>query len=54
MVSPRQLAELIGVHRRTIHRWRDWQFLPPADLIIGTTIRWKKDTIAQWMAEHRG
>jgi len=49
LLRDKQLAELLGVGRATIHAWRAAGNLPPP-LRIGGAVRWRRDEIEAWLA----
>lgn len=53
MLNSRQVAERLGISRRTFQSWRDLGWLPAPDLSRGRTRRWKVETIEKWAAGHR-
>lgn len=44
-----EVAEMLGVSRSTIWRWRKVGFLPTAYKINDRMIRWKEDDIKDWV-----
>ncbi len=53
MMSLNDLAEWLGVAKRTLQTWRSAGTLPEPDLAVGKTVRWRLGTIETWMAERR-
>lgn len=50
MIAPESFARFIGIGRRTFQTWRAAGKLPPPDLHMGKTLRWRRDTIDRWLA----
>lgn len=50
MLSMADIAVMMQVSTRTVRLWRSEGILPPADLEIGKTIRWSRETVASWLA----
>lgn len=56
VLSARDLAELLGVSRATIYRYRSEgkdHLLPPA-IMIGVQPRWRMSTVQSWLEEQEG
>ena len=49
LLSINDLAQLIGIAKRTVHTWRASGELPPPDLTLGKTVRWRATTINTWI-----
>lgn len=49
LLSLDDLAQLLGVAKRTLHHWRANGQLPDPDLVVGKTIRWWRSTITRWI-----
>ena len=47
--SKRQLAAYLGLSERTLSRLAARGDLPPADLTIGKSQRWTRETVAKWL-----
>ncbi|MBI3837842.1 MAG: helix-turn-helix domain-containing protein [Planctomycetia bacterium] len=48
LLSVELVAKLLGVSKRTIHRWNSSQMIPRAVGLAGTT-RWRRDEIEAWL-----
>lgn len=53
LLSPEAFARLLGIRRRTFQTWRAAGRLPPPDLCIGKTLRWRRETIDAWIDQQR-
>ncbi len=49
MLTPAEFARLLNISRRTFQTWRAAGKLPSPDLQIGKVIRWKTETINEWI-----
>lgn len=49
MVKIEQIADMLGVCTKTVYRMRDRGDLPPPDFCRGRLLRWKPETITNWM-----
>ena len=49
MLTIAQVAELVGVERRTIDQYRQRGTIPPPDGTLGRTPWWHRATIEEWM-----
>ncbi|MCR9201335.1 MAG: helix-turn-helix domain-containing protein [Planctomycetaceae bacterium] len=49
ILTGQQLADLLGVHRRTLSKWRQDGTLPPANK-LGRAWVWHRDAIEAWIA----
>lgn len=49
MLSLKDVAQLLGIAKRTVHTWRASGELPKPDLKIGKTVRWRRSTIDKWI-----
>lgn len=49
LVSPEAFAAFLSIGRRTFQTWRAVGKLPPPDLALGKTIRWRRATIDAWL-----
>jgi len=43
------IADYLHVGKRTIQSWRASGMLPDPDLSIGSTLRWRRETIDAWL-----
>lgn len=50
MLSLDDVAQLLGIAKRTLHTWRASGELPKPDLKIGKTVRWRRTTIENWIS----
>lgn len=50
LLSPKEVATLLNISRRTFQTWRAAGRLPDPDLRIGKVIRWRAESIDAWMA----
>ncbi len=50
MVTPGDVARLMGVSKRQVFHWRAAGLIPPYDFAIGQTKRWWLATIRTWIA----
>lgn len=50
MLSLKDVAQLLGIAKRTLHTWRASGELPKPDLKIGKTVRWRRTTIENWIS----
>lgn len=48
-ISPKALADLLGVSERTLQRWHQTR-RGPARCQVGRTIRYRLDTVRAWLA----
>lgn len=46
-----ELADVLGVSERTLNRWHSLRQGPPR-CKIGRVIRYRADSVAQWMVSH--
>jgi predicted DNA-binding transcriptional regulator AlpA len=47
------IAELLSINRRTLRRLIVKGDFPPADLKLSTTLlRWRRETVENWIASH--
>lgn len=53
LVGPGDMAELMGVSKRLIFRWRAAGKLPPYDFAEGQTRRWQFTTVAAWIEQRK-
>jgi len=51
MLSLRDIAQIMGLSLRTVSTWRAEGYLCKPDLTHGRTVRWKRDTIKNWLDE---
>jgi excisionase family DNA binding protein len=49
LLTPRQLAELVGVPVGTIYRW-NWTGTGPARCRVGKHVRYRRADVEQWLA----
>ena len=49
MLGPSDFVSLLNISRRTFQTWRAAGKLPQPDLHIGKVIRWKSETIQEWL-----
>ena len=49
MLSLNDVAQLLGIAKRTVHTWRASGELPKPDLSVGKTVRWWRSTIEHWI-----
>lgn len=49
LMSITDLANFLRVGRRTLQTWLARGQMPAADLSIGQTRRWRRDTIERWI-----
>lgn len=54
MVSLGDIAEHLGVHVRTLKRWRTEGQMPRADFEMGGIVRWHRCTIEKWIDNSTG
>jgi excisionase family DNA binding protein len=47
------MAELMGVSKRLIFRWRAEGKLPPYDFAEGQTKRWRLTTVTAWIEQRK-
>ena len=45
LLSARRVRELLDCPDRTLRRWIAGGLFPPADLRIGTSLRWRRSTV---------
>lgn len=45
-----EVAERLSVSRRTVYRFRDSGFMPPA-IKLGGAVRWRERDIQEWIAD---
>lgn len=50
MVGVTQIAEMFGVHRVTVARWRRRGLLPAPDADVPNRPAWRRETIIRWAA----
>jgi excisionase family DNA binding protein len=53
LLNKTQLAELLGVSRRTVDRMVAAGTAPPVTLLPSGRRRWRKGDVRQWLAERR-
>lgn len=51
MPTPKQVAEMLGVHRATLYRWLERGVFPPPTLKVGRTVRWSRELVEQFARE---
>ncbi len=51
MLSPNDLAALLNVSKRTVQTLRAAGRLPAPDLHIRKILRWRPETITNWLAQ---
>jgi predicted DNA-binding transcriptional regulator AlpA len=47
------IGKMIGVNGTTIKRWSARGLFPRPFLTVGSTQRWAREVVEQWIAEHR-
>ncbi|MFI6603834.1 helix-turn-helix transcriptional regulator [Nonomuraea sp. NPDC050536] len=52
--DPLKLAELLGIERETVHKYKVRGDLPEPDEHVGRTPLWREETINKWLASRRG
>lgn len=52
--TSQQLADLLGIKRASIHRYRTRGDIPDPDETVGRTPLWSKPRIDKWLAERPG
>lgn len=50
LLTVRRVATITGLATRTVWRYRDAGFLPPA-VRIGSAVRWRRNDIEEWIKE---
>ena len=48
LLSLEQVADILAVSRRTVYRFRDSGFMPPA-IKLGRMLRWRESEIQEWI-----
>lgn len=48
IVGPTEIADLLGVHRVTVDRWRRDGDLPPPDAVLARGPVWRTSRILAW------
>mgnify|MGYP003110288474 CR=1 FL=1 len=46
-----EVAQMLGVSRWTIWRWRKEGLLPPAFIMGRTMVRWREEDIKKWIED---
>jgi len=54
LMNTQELANYLNIGKRTLQAWRAAGKLPRPDLAIGSTRRWRKETIESWLLEYAG
>lgn len=49
LLSMRDICDVVGCSMRTLGAWRASGFLPDPDLEHGKTLRWRRQTIEDWI-----
>ena len=49
-----EIADYLRVGKRTLQSWRASGKLPAPDLNIGSTLRWRRQTIDSWLYDLAG
>ena len=49
LLSSKTVRKLLDVSDRALRRWIAGGRFPKADIRIGTTLRWKRSTIEDWL-----
>ena len=49
LLGPDDVANLFGVSKRLISRWRSSGDLPPYDFELRQTKRWRRETVIAWI-----
>lgn len=50
-VTPKQTAELLGVHRATLYRWLERGLFPQPTMKAGRTVRWSRELVEKFARE---
>lgn len=54
LLSLADIAAVLGVTRRSVERLRSAGTLPQPDLKIGRSLRWRPDTVREWLDSTSG
>lgn len=46
-----EIAEMLGIHRRTLERMRSSGEFPPPDRLIGKRPMWTRETVLSWIGK---
>lgn len=49
LLTVKDIAAILGVGKRTLQSWLAGGQLPQADVRVGKTRRWRRETIMQWI-----
>ena len=50
VLTPTDFARFLRIGLRTFHTWRSAGHLPVPDVQIRKTIRWRRETVEQWVS----
>jgi predicted DNA-binding transcriptional regulator AlpA len=53
LLHTQDLIEILGVHERTIYRWRELGVLPPP-VYVGATPYWRAEDFLRWLWTNGG
>jgi hypothetical protein len=53
LVGPVEIADLLGVQRDTVHKWRHRKLLPEPLVILSGTPIWEWDVILRWAEDRK-
>jgi predicted DNA-binding transcriptional regulator AlpA len=45
----KEIADILGVTKATLHNWRNKNLMPKPDVKIGNIVRWETSTIDSWL-----
>jgi|GEM_PF-2369646 len=48
-MTRKDIAEMLGVTKVTLHNWRNHKWMPEPDVKIGNIVRWESATIDRWL-----
>jgi len=49
LLSPKELAQKLGISLRTLRRWRSMGFLPEPIKLSARVVRWEWENIRLWL-----
>jgi excisionase family DNA binding protein len=54
MMKAEDVARSLQISMRTLYRWLSAGTAPAADFRLGKVLRWRRETVDAWIANHGG
>ncbi len=54
LLSPKEVAAILGVQRRTLFRWISDGSFPPPIRLNRRVVRWREEAVLAWVQGHEG